>query len=162
MIFELAATAAEPTASAEPPVDLGALPPPMFDPPPASDVEALTIKVASRLRCPVCQGMSVSDSPSKTAVEMKGRVRELVAQGYSEQQIIDYFVARYTDWVLLEPTFADHWAVWVVPGLGLGLGLAWVASTVLAWRKKPEALPSDVGELPKDSYEERLLRELDR
>lgn len=160
MIFELAASAAEPTASAEP-VDLGALPPPMFAPPPASEVDPLTIKIASRLRCPVCQGMSVADSPSKTAVEMKGRVRELVEQGYSEQQIIDYFVARYTDWVLLEPTFADHWAVWVVPGLGLGLGLAWVASTVLAWRKVPESLPSDTGDLPKDTYEERLLRELD-
>ena len=161
MIFEFAAAASEPTISAEASVDLGALPPPMFDPPAAADVDPLTWKIASRLRCPVCQGMSVADSPSKTAVEMKGRVRELVAQGYSEQQIIDYFVARYTDWVLLEPTFADHWAVWVIPGLGLGLGLAWVVSTVLAWRKTPDRLAADPADLPKDAYEERLLRELD-
>lgn len=136
------------------------LPPPGV--PPAPDhVDELTRQIAAKLRCPVCQGLSVQDSPSPTAVEMKGRIRDLVAKGYDEPQIIDYFVARYGDWVLLQPTFAGHWLVWLGPGLVLGVGLAWVASTVVRWRKEPEPLPSDLGQLPKDQYEERLLREID-
>lgn len=150
------ALAQEPTA----PVASSDLPPPGL-PPAADQVDELTRKIAAKLRCPVCQGLSVQDSPSPTAVEMKGRIKELVTQGYDEPQITDYFVARYGDWVLMQPTFADHWLVWLGPGLVLGVGLAWVASTVVRWRKEPDPLPSDLGQLPKDQYEERLLQEID-
>lgn len=129
--------------------------------PELAEVDALTLKLSAKLRCPVCQGMSVADSPSHTAVEMKNRIREFVAAGYTEDQIVDYFVSRYGEWVLLKPSYGDHWAVWLVPGLVLGLGLAWVASTVVQWRKEPEPLPSDLGTLPKDDYEQRLLKEID-
>lgn len=136
------------------------LPPPGVPPAP-DEVEEITRQISSKLRCPVCQGLSVQDSPSKTAVEMKGRIRELVVQGYDEAQISEYFVARYGEWVLLQPTFADHWLVWLGPGLVLGAGFGWVMSTVLKWRKEPEPLPSDLGQLPKDEYESRLLEEID-
>src|SRR3954470_5152771 len=56
------------------------------------------------LRCPVCQGMPISESPSDMAQAMMKRVREMVAEGQSESDIKAYFVSRYGEWVLLEPT----------------------------------------------------------
>jgi cytochrome c-type biogenesis protein CcmH len=130
-------------------------------PAPAPDeAERLTHDLAKSLRCPVCQGLSVADSPSESAVAMKGRIRELVEMGYSGEQITDYFVSRYGEWILLEPPMSTNWLVWVAPALVGGLALAWVASIVAQWRKEPEPLPSDVGLLPKDEYEARLLREI--
>ncbi|MCB9766517.1 MAG: cytochrome c-type biogenesis protein CcmH, partial [Alphaproteobacteria bacterium] len=66
-------------------------------------MEARTLTLAHGLRCPVCQGMSVADSSSEAAVNMKNRIRELVTAGYTDDQIEDYFIDRYGTWVLLEP-----------------------------------------------------------
>jgi cytochrome c-type biogenesis protein CcmH len=129
--------------------------------PPVREVEERTHDLAKQLRCPVCQGLSVADSPSDSALDMKGRIQDLVAQGYSDEQIVDYFVSRYGEWILLSPDPKRNWLVWLAPGLAAGIGLAWAAATVVSWRKEPERLPSDTGELPKDAYEERLLKEMD-
>ena len=93
---------------------------------------------------------------------MLRRVEELVAEGYTKEQIEDYWIARYGEWVLLDPT-ARHWAVWVLPGLGFGGGIAFLASVVSRWRKEPDEvpLPSDVGLVEMDPYEARLLAELE-
>ena len=138
--------------------------PPPGPPPAAEDVEPLTSEVASGLRCPVCQGLSVAASPSKTAVAMKDRVRELVVAGYTEAQIQDYFVARYGEWVLLAPPASGlAWFLWLGPAVLLGLVGVWAAGVINSWRREPDAvpLPSDVGLSDKDPYEERLLRELE-
>jgi len=144
--------------------DLGVIPGmPPGPPPPAEEVSGLTYAIGSRLRCPVCQGLSVADSTSPAAVQMQKRVRELVVSGYTEDQIRDFFVERYGEWILLDPP-ADrrNLLIYVVPGLGLGLGLAWAAWTALQFRREPDdELPSDRGQLPKDRYEERLLAELE-
>lgn len=133
-------------------------------PPPAeAAVEPLTIAYSKKLRCPVCQGMSVADSPSESAVTMKGRIRELVEQGYTEQQIQAYFITRYGEWVLLEPKANGANAVlWLAPAVLLGGGLVVAGAYAAQWRKEPDdALPSERGEAPLDPYEERLLAELD-
>ena len=132
-------------------------------PPPAEDVSRLAYEIGAKLRCPVCQGLSVADSTSPAALQMQRRVRELVAAGYSEEQIRDFFTERYGEWIVLDPPF--EWRnvlIYVLPGLCLGLGMAWAARTVLMWRKDPDDdLPSDLGHAPKDKYEERLLAELE-
>ena len=138
--------------------------PPPGPPPPASEVDRLARTVASGLRCPVCQGMSVADSPSKTAVAMNERVHQLVAAGYSKKQIDDYFVARYGEWILLQPpTGGIAWLLWLGPAGLLGLMLVWAAGLVGRWRREPDEvpLPSDVGLAPKDPYEQKLLQELE-
>lgn len=66
-------------------------------------LETRTEQVASLLRCPVCQGLSVADSPSSTAQNMKAHIRELVAQGYNQDQILAYFERSYSEFVRLEP-----------------------------------------------------------
>ena len=87
-------------------------------------------EVASNLRCPVCQGLSILDSPSELAQDMKRLVREQVAAGKSQQEIDAFFVERYGEWVLLKPpAHGANLTVWLGPALlllGGGL-LIWVA-----------------------------------
>ena len=66
-------------------------------------LEQRTHEIASLLRCPVCQGMSVADSPSTVALDMKQQVREMLARGYTEQQILAYFEQSYGEFVFLKP-----------------------------------------------------------
>ena len=72
--------------------------------------------VASKLRCPVCQGESVYDSHAEVAVEMKKLIAEKLAGGASEQDVLQYFQERYGNYILMEPP-ADgiHWVIWAFP-----------------------------------------------
>ncbi|NCG19685.1 MAG: cytochrome c-type biogenesis protein CcmH [Rhodobacterales bacterium] len=132
--------------------------------PSAEEVVPRTHAIAVTLRCPVCQGLSVADSTSPAAVAFQRRIQELVALGYTDQQIRDYFIDRYGEWILLDPNMNGLNAVlYLLPGILLGLGAVWVGATVAQWRKEPSdaLLPSEVGAADMDDYERRLLKELD-
>jgi cytochrome c-type biogenesis protein CcmH len=89
---------------------------------PAGDDEA-AVAIGRKLRCPVCQGMPISESPSDMAQSMMKRVREMQAEGKSRDEIITYFTQRYGDWVLLEPRAAGiNWALWLLPPVALLVG----------------------------------------
>ncbi|MBA3889140.1 MAG: cytochrome c-type biogenesis protein CcmH [Gemmatimonadaceae bacterium] len=77
--------------------------------PPAAAVDSaaldrLTREVSQELRCPVCQGESIQESPAELAQEMKGVVREQLAAGRTPDEVKAYFVGRYGEWILLRPT----------------------------------------------------------
>ena len=159
-------------AMAAGPADMEAVSPgagaiPDLPPGPAPDPDTVNVHariVAARLRCPVCQGLSVADSTSETAVTFQNRIRELVGLGYTDEQILDYFVDRYGEWILLEPPARGlNWLIWLAPGVAAGVGLSWATVTAARWRREPDEvpLPSDVGTAAKDRYEARLLAELD-
>jgi cytochrome c-type biogenesis protein CcmH len=81
-------------------------------------------RISAVLRCPVCQGLSVGDSPSAMATNMRRQVRELVAAGFDEDQVLSYFEASYGEFVRLEPPLRGvNWLVWLAPGLGLLVGV---------------------------------------
>ena len=61
-------------------------------------------EIASELRCPVCQGLSLQDSPSELAQEMRDVVRGQLEEGKTVDEVKAYFVASYGEWILLEPT----------------------------------------------------------
>lgn len=133
-------------------------------PPPPDQVDDIAYAIGKGLRCPVCQGLSVADSSSKAAVMIQARIRELVAAGYTAEQINDYFVTKYSEWILLEPPPSGlNWLIWLAPGLAGGLGLAMAASVAAQWRKEPDPvpLPSDVGLEDMDPYEAALLAEIE-
>jgi cytochrome c-type biogenesis protein CcmH len=91
-------------------------------------LEAEAQHVAAVLRCPVCQGLSVGDSPSAMATNMRQQIRELLAAGFDEDQILSYFEASYGEFVRLQPPLRGvNWLVWLAPGLGLLLGLGIVS-----------------------------------
>jgi len=97
------------------------------EPVPTNDasIDAKSAAIAVKLRCPVCQGVAVSDSPSGMAVKMRGQIRDLVAQGYSEEQVMSYFERSYGEFVRLEPPMQGlNLLLWILPGVVL-LGGAW-------------------------------------
>jgi len=84
----------------------------------APALEARVQTLGKELRCAVCQGLSITDSPSSMARAQLDMVRELVASGKSDEEVRDYFVKRYGEWVLLQPKAEGfNWLVWLGPGL---------------------------------------------
>ena len=133
-------------------------------PPPAEDVGNLAHDIADKLRCPVCQGLSVADSNAPTAVAMQRHVTALVAKGYTEADIRGFFMDTYGDWIVLDPEPEGiHMIIWFGPGLAAGLGLAWALSTIVQWRRDPDDdLPASNGAGGAiDPFEQQLLAQLD-
>ncbi|MGM9487887.1 cytochrome c-type biogenesis protein [Ideonella sp. YS5] len=94
----------------------------------APEDDALSRQVASlagELRCLVCQNQSLADSHAQLALDLKQQVRDQLAAGASRQQVIDYMVERYGDFVLYNPPLKPStWLLWFGPLLMLGFGLA--------------------------------------
>ena len=90
-------------------------------------------RIGKLVRCPVCQGMSIAESPSQMAQDMMKKTRELVADGKSEPEILAYFEERYGEFARLSPRTDDAGLiVWVLPPVLGGLALLWV----LRWTRR--------------------------
>lgn len=97
--------------------------------------------VAAQLRCPVCQNLSVKDSPSQVSAAFRARIRELVRAGRSSAQIKAFFVARYGEWILLSPPrHGIALAVWLAPLLILLGGALAVGTAVRRWTRTGRSL----------------------
>ena len=84
-------------------------------PRPVSDADRVD-QIAAELRCPVCQGLSVQDSPSDTARSMKALVATRVAEGRTDDEIRTEFQRSYGDWILLSPPLLSaNGLVWLAP-----------------------------------------------
>ena len=80
--------------------------------------------LAARLRCPDCQGISVAESDSQTAAAIRAEIRQMVAAGRSDREVLDYFVARYGRWVLLDPPpRGATLPLWLLPAAALAAGV---------------------------------------
>ncbi|ATB47575.1 cytochrome c-type biogenesis protein [Corallococcus macrosporus] len=113
----------------------------------APELEARVQTLGKQLRCAVCQGLSVADSPSSMARAQLDMIRELVSEGKSDAEIVEYFVARYGEWVLLSPRAEGfNWFVWLGP-----VALVAVGGFVI-WRQlqrgagAPEQAPAPTSE----------------
>lgn len=129
----------------------------------APPLEARVQVLAKGLRCAVCQGLSVADSPSSMARAQLDKVRELVSAGKTDDEVREYFVARYGEWVLLKPrTHGFNLAVWVGP---VALVLVGVTALVLQLKKRPPRPPPTPvasGSSSADPYLDAVRSELDR
>jgi len=122
--------------------------------------------VASQLKCLVCQGESVADSPATLSLQMRGVIRQQLQSGKSEQEVIQYFVSRYGDRILLSPPWQGLTLLtWLVP-IALMIGGVLLLFVVLrSWQsnsdKEPiedraESVNIDVKEL---AYYQRQIEE---
>jgi cytochrome c-type biogenesis protein CcmH len=103
-------------------------------------LEARARDIGRALRCVVCQNQSIDDSAAEVAHVMRGAVRERLSAGDSDDQVMQFMVARYGDYVLLKPPFkADTWLLWL--GAPLVLLLAGGGLLVAARRRRTIEAP---------------------
>jgi cytochrome c-type biogenesis protein CcmH len=107
-------------------------------------------ELSERLRCPVCKSVSIAESPSETATAMRQAVADQVAAGRTDEQIVDYFRARYGDWVLLDPPRrGTTLPLWLASLAAVGVGAAIVLART---RRRPNANALDE-ELPAEAQQ---------
>jgi cytochrome c-type biogenesis protein CcmH len=107
-----------------------------------SALEAQTTAVASTLRCPVCQGESIQDSPSDLARQMRAVVRDRLRAGETPDQVKAYFASKYGEWILLEPTMKGlNILLYAIPVLLVVGGLALVTFLVRRWTASESPAP---------------------
>jgi cytochrome c-type biogenesis protein CcmH len=102
-------------------------------------LEARAVALQKELRCLVCQGQSIDESNAPLAADLRRLIRSHIAAGESDDQVKDYLVARYGDFILMKPPLQrDTVALWFGPAalLLLGTGIA----TIVIYRasKRPE------------------------
>ncbi len=128
--------------------------PPAGRPLAGAELAARTDAVARRMRCPVCQGLSVADSHTPAATAMRGKVERLLAAGYSEAQVLTTFEASYGEFIRLAPRAQGfNVVVWVAPAVIVLGGLLVVAGRL----RRARATSRADAEL--DALRERVRRE---
>ena len=120
--------------------------------------EARARDLSRELRCMVCQNQSIDDFEAPLARDLRLLVRERIAAGDSNAQVIDFLVARYGEFVLLKPAFKRHTLLlWLLPPLVLATGglALWMRG-----RRRPGSAEPEDGASPRLSAEEeaRLAR----
>ena len=105
-------------------------------------LEKRVLALAEELRCLVCQNQTIADSHAELAVDLKNQVREKLAAGMSDQDVVAYMVERYGDFVLYRPPVkGTTWLLWFGPFLLLAGGLGVLALKVKRRRgQEPDAL----------------------
>jgi cytochrome c-type biogenesis protein CcmH len=145
------------------PRDVARLGPPAGPPIAGAELAAATHEVASMMRCPVCQGLSVADSHTPSALAMRVKAEALLAAGYSREQVLGYFEASYGEFIRLAPRAEGfNLVVWILPGVGLLIG------ALLVWRrlrKAPGRAAGGAAEAPEEAdlaaYRERVRQEVE-
>lgn len=108
---------------------------------PDPEQEARAREISKELRCLVCQNQSIDDSDAELAGDLRRIVRERIAAGDTDEEVIDFVVARYGEFVLMTPRFKPAtWALWLTPGLVL-LGGGVVAMLFLRRKRRETAAP---------------------
>jgi len=91
--------------------------------------------LGAAIKCPVCQGEAIADSPSETAQAMLVVLEEKVGEGLTDEEIFAYFTDRYGDGIRLDPRFTPQTLLlWVLPVAAVGGGV-WM---ILSRRRRPE------------------------
>lgn len=114
----------------------GAVPAHAIDPTQLPDpkLEARYNTLLHELRCPVCQDENLADSPADAAGEMRAQIRRMLLEGETDAQIKNYFVSRYSEFILFKPEYSlrNAW-LWLLPVVLLAIG-ALIAVRVIRGR----------------------------
>jgi len=106
-------------------------------------LEERVMALSEHLRCLVCQNQTIADSNAELAVDLKNQVRDKLRQGESEQEILDYMVKRYGEFVLFKPLVkSTTWLLWFGPLLLLVLGLGVLIINLRQRRKLMQQAPA--------------------
>ena len=98
--------------------------------------EGIKSKITKNLRCLICQGQSVYDSDSEFAISIKTLVDKKLEEGFSENQIYDFFKEKYGDWILYDPELNKNtYILWLLPIFIFLIGGAIIAKTFIIKKK---------------------------
>ena len=100
-------------------------------------IEQRVDRLGKNVRCPVCRGVSIAESPSEMAKQMLEEIRSKVQEGKSDAEILKFFEDRYGEWVLLNPKpEGSNLIMWIFPGVVVVGG----AAGIVLWAKRKEEL----------------------
>ena len=118
-------------------------------------------RVAKKLYCPVCPNTPLDVCETQACKDWRAQIKDELSKGWTDQQIIDYFVAQYGQRVLAEPERTGFTSlVWLLPVVSALLGL-WIVYEVLrGWRKRQPAAPAIAA--PKIGIEPKVLERIER
>ncbi len=120
-------------------------------------VEQRMIKIAEEMRCLVCQNESLAGSHADLAEDLRQEIREQIRQGKSNQEVMDFMVTRYGDFVRYRPPVKPTtWLLWFGPFLLLALGLAVLAGVLRHRSRTPATEPLSAEQ---KQHAEALLRD---
>ena len=137
--------------------------------PPQQTLDQRVHDVASQLKCPVCQGESVADSPAILSQQMRVIIRQQLQAGKSEQEVIQYFVSRYGDRILWSPPWQGFTMLaWLVPITLLPGGVLLLFFVLRGWytqshnssREQDAAEFAGIDESDLEDYRQQLEQEL--
>lgn len=134
---------------------------------PGSPTDDQVNAIAKNLYCPVCPNTPLDVCETKACQDWRAQIRDQLAKGWSEEQIVTYFVAQYGERVLGEPKRSGFTSmVWVLPLISVILGLVIVWQVLRSWKAKqsPRVAPvSAVPQVPADiqALVEKELRKFD-
>ena len=112
--------------------------------------------LSAGLRCMVCQNQSIDDSDAELARDLRVLVRERIAAGETDAQVIDYVVSRYGEFVLLQPRFSTRNALlWATPALLLAFGGGFLLLHTARRRRRAKPAPA-----PLTAEEEARLKDI--
>ncbi len=120
-------------------------------------VEQRLIAISEELRCLVCQNESLAGSRADLALDLRRELRELIKQGQTDEQIKEFMVSRYGDFVLYRPPVKPTtWVLWLGP---FGLMLAGVAALVVYLRRRSREVADDTMTDEERQQADALLKE---
>lgn len=122
-------------------------------------------EIAKQMNCPTCVGINLADCRTQTCQQWRDQIADLLEQGYSEQEVLNYFETQYGTQVLLEPPKSGStlW-LWVLPFVAIIAGGAWLIYTMRRWNKGAPA-PSTAEPAPRagsipDDYLSQVEKDL--
>lgn len=106
----------------------------------SEEQEALFNKLSNELRCLVCQNQAISDSNADLAKDLRDEIYGMLQQGKSEEEIVEFMVARYGDFVLYRPPIKPMtWLLWFGPAFALIAGFYFVIRIINKQKKAATA-----------------------
>lgn len=127
------------------------------------ELQARYLVLIEEMRCPKCQNQNLAGSDSMVATDLRREIRRLLEEGFSDQEINDYMVARYGDFVLYRPPLQRNtMLLWVAPGVFAALGLLSLIVIVARSRSGRGGRQSDEDGALSPEESRRLAQLLDR
>lgn len=117
-------------------------------------------RVSKQLYCPVCPNTPLDVCETQACEDWRAQIRDQLSQGWTDQQIIDYFVAQYGERVLAEPQRKGFTSlVWFLPLIAVLVGLAIVYEIIKNWRKQK---PAELTAAAMPEIPEAVLKKIER